>query len=37
MCDGDVQQMHAGASQEPDLHLFVTSPFLGAAPAHVTL
>lgn len=36
-CDGDVQQMHAGASQEPDLHLFVTSPFLGAAPAHVTL
>lgn len=36
MCDGDVQQMQAGALQEPDLQLFVTA-FLGAAPAHVTL
>lgn len=36
MCDGDIQQMRAGAPQEPDLHLFVTSHLLGriASPCH---
>lgn len=32
-----VQQVHAGGPQEPDLHVFVTSPFWVAVPAHATL
>lgn len=37
MCDGDVQQTRAGAPWDPVLHLFVTSPFLTAVPAHAIL
>lgn len=31
-----VKQMHAGAPQEPDLHVFVTRPFWVAVAAHAT-
>lgn len=32
-----VQRVHAGGPREPDLHVFVTSPFWVAVPAHATL